>query len=159
MADRSFSLDIVRIFGAFLVYSGVKIFFEKEGAEFDPKKNLLVRLVRRYFRVSLNTEGGHFFVRENGKITMTLLFLVLLLIEATDLIFAVDSIPAAFAITQNDFVIYTSNIFAIMGLRAMFFLFSGIIDKFYLLQKALAIVLAFHWSEDVDRNFRTQNTY
>ena len=134
---------ILYIFGAFLVYSGVKVFLEGDAPEFDAEKNLLVRTVRRCFRISLKTEGGHFFIRENGKITMTILFLVLLLVEATDIVFAVDSIPAAFAITRDTFVIYTSNVFAIMGLRAMFFLVSGIIAKFYLLQKALAIILAF----------------
>jgi len=82
-------------------------------------------------------------VKENGKWLFTPLFLVIVLIETTDLIFAVDSIPAAFAITQNEFLIYTSNIFAVMGLRAMFFLLAGIIDKFYLLQKGLSIILFF----------------
>jgi tellurite resistance protein TerC len=84
-----------------------------------------------------------FFFREGGKLMFTPLFLVIILIETTDLIFAVDSIPAAFAITQNEFLIYTSNIFAVMGLRAMFFLLAGIIDKFYLLQKGLSIILFF----------------
>src|SRR5690606_26464320 len=88
-------------------------------------------------------KGGKFFFRENGKLFFTPLFLVIILIETTDLIFAVDSIPAAFAITQNEFLIYTSNIFAVMGLRAMFFLLAGIIDKFYLLQKGLSIILFF----------------
>jgi tellurite resistance protein TerC len=87
--------------------------------------------------------GGKFVVRQDGKLMFTTLFLVIVLIETTDLIFAVDSIPAAFAITQNPFLIYTSNIFAVMGLRAMFFLLSGIIDKFYLLQKGLSIILFF----------------
>jgi tellurite resistance protein TerC len=87
--------------------------------------------------------GGQFLAKVNGKWMFTPLFLVIVLIETTDLIFAVDSIPAAFAITTNEFIIYTSNIFAVMGLRAMFFLLSGIIDKFYLLQKGLSIILFF----------------
>lgn len=87
--------------------------------------------------------GGHFIVKEAGRTMFTPLFLVIVLIETTDLIFAFDSIPAAFAITQNPFLIYTSNIFAVMGLRAMFFLLAGIIDKFYLLQKGLSIILFF----------------
>jgi tellurite resistance protein TerC len=87
--------------------------------------------------------GGKFFGKVNGKLMFTPLFLVLVLVETTDLLFAVDSIPAAFAITQNEFLIYTSNIFAVMGLRAMFFLLAGIIDKFYLLQKGLSIILFF----------------
>ena len=134
---------ILYLFGAFLVYSSIKIFFEKDGSDFDPEKSPIVRIVRRYFSVSASTGNGAFFVRENGKYMMTILFLTLLLIEFTDLIFAVDSIPAAFAITRDSFVIYTSNIFAIMGLRAMFFLISGIIEKFWLLPKALAIILFF----------------
>jgi tellurite resistance protein TerC len=87
--------------------------------------------------------GGKFITRVGGKLMFTQLFLVIILIETTDLIFAVDSIPAAFAITTNEFIIYTSNIFAVMGLRAMFFLLSGIIDKFYLLQKGLSVILFF----------------
>src|SRR5690606_21236228 len=87
--------------------------------------------------------GGKFIVRKHNKLMFTPLFLVIVLIETTDIIFAVDSIPAAFAITQNEFLIYTSNIFAVMGLRAMFFLLAGIIDRFYLLQKGLSIILFF----------------
>lgn len=93
--------------------------------------------------MSIEGKGDSFFFREKGKLFFTPLFLVIVLIETTDLIFAVDSIPAAFAITQNEFLIYTSNIFAVMGLRAMFFLLAGIIDKFYLLQKGLSIILFF----------------
>jgi tellurite resistance protein TerC len=93
--------------------------------------------------VTKQDHGPSFLVRENGKLMFTPLFLVIVLIETTDLLFAVDSIPAAFAITRNEFLIYTSNIFAVMGLRAMFFLLAGIIDKFYLLQKGLSIILFF----------------
>jgi tellurite resistance protein TerC len=90
-----------------------------------------------------NEMGGQFVARINGRLMFTPLFLVIALIETTDLMFAVDSIPAAFAITQNEFLIYTSNIFAVLGLRAMFFLLAGIIDRFYLLQKGLSIILFF----------------
>jgi tellurite resistance protein TerC len=102
-----------------------------------------MKLCRRYLPITKEEHGASFLVREEGKLMFTPLFLVIVLIETTDLIFAVDSIPAAFAITQNEFLVYTSNIFAVMGLRAMFFLLAGIIDKFYLLQKGLSIILFF----------------
>ena len=102
-----------------------------------------MRLCRKYLPITKDDHGGSFVVRQAGKLMFTPLFLVIVLIETTDLIFAVDSIPAAFAITQNEFLVYTSNIFAVMGLRAMFFLLAGIIDKFYLLQKGLSIILFF----------------
>ena len=125
---------ILYIFGVFLIYSGIKIYFEDSDEKIDPEKNPILKLCRKYLPISKNDEGGQFLIKENGKYMFTPLFLVIILIETTDLIFAVDSIPAAFAITQSEFLIYTSNIFAVMGLRAMFFLLSGIIDKFYLLQ-------------------------
>lgn len=134
---------ILYIFGAFLVYSGVKIFNEDEDMEVEPEKNALMKFVKRVFPMTTDDHNGKFVVIENGKRLFTPLFLVIVLIESTDLIFAVDSIPAAFAITQNEFVIYTSNIFAVMGLRAMFFLLANVLDKFYLLQKGLSIVLIF----------------
>jgi len=134
---------ILYFFGAFLIYSGIKIFSEEEDMDVEPGSNPLVKFVKRVFPMTANDHGGKFFTKENGKKVFTPLFLVIVLIESTDLIFAVDSIPAAFAITQNEFVIYTSNIFAVMGLRAMFFLLANILDKFYLLQKGLSIVLVF----------------
>ncbi|MDW3197326.1 MAG: TerC family protein [Cytophagales bacterium] len=134
---------ILYIFGAFLVYSGVKIFNEDEDMEVEPEKNALMKLVKKFFPMTTDDHGGKFVVIENGKRLFTPLFLVIVLIESTDLIFAVDSIPAAFAITRNEFVIYTSNIFAVMGLRAMFFLLANVLDKFYLLQKGLSVVLIF----------------
>lgn len=134
---------ILYIFGAFLVYSGIKIYFEDEEAEIHPDDNIVLKFAKRYLSFSLSDDSGRFFFRENGKLIFTTLFLVIILIETTDLIFAVDSIPAAFAITQSEFIIYTSNIFAILGLRAKFFLLAGIIDRFYLLQKGLSIVLIF----------------
>lgn len=134
---------ILYIFGVFLIYSGIRIYFEDGDEKIEPEKNPILRICRRYLPISATDNGGQFFFRENGKWFFTPLFLVIVLIETTDLIFAVDSIPAAFAITQNEFLIYTSNIFAVMGLRAMFFLLAGIIDKFYLLQKGLSIILFF----------------
>lgn len=134
---------ILYIFGVFLIYSGIRIYFEDGDEKIEPEKNPILKICRKYLPVSATDKGGQFFFKENGKWFFTPLFLVIILIETTDLIFAVDSIPAAFAITQNEFLIYTSNIFAVMGLRAMFFLLAGIIDKFYLLQKGLSIILFF----------------
>ncbi len=134
---------ILYIFGVFLIYSGIKIYFEDSDEKIDPEKNPILRLCRKYLPITKEEMGDKFLVSVNGKWMFTPLFLVIILIETTDLIFAVDSIPAAFAITQNEFLIYTSNIFAVMGLRAMFFLLSGVIDRFYLLQKGLSIILFF----------------
>lgn len=134
---------ILYVFGVFLVYSGIRIYFEDGDEKIEPEKNPIMRFCKKYLPMSHHDHGGNFVIRENGKLLFTPLFLVIVLIETTDLIFAVDSIPAAFAITQNPFLIYTSNIFAVMGLRAMFFLLAGIIDKFYLLQKGLSVILFF----------------
>lgn len=134
---------ILYVFGVFLVYSGIKLFSEEDDMEIEPEKNPLLKAAKKVLPMSSSDKGGKFWLRENGKLLFTPLFLVIILIESTDLIFAVDSIPAAFAITQNEFVIYTSNIFAVMGLRAMFFLLANVLDKFYLLQKGLSIVLIF----------------
>jgi tellurite resistance protein TerC len=127
----------------FLIYSGIRIYFEDGDEKIEPEKNPILKLCKRYLPMSQDDGGGQFMIREGGRRLFTPLFLVIILIETTDLIFAVDSIPAAFAITTNEFLIYTSNIFAVMGLRAMFFLLAGIIDKFYLLQKGLSIILFF----------------
>ena len=134
---------LLYVFGVFLIYSGIRIYFEDGDEKIEPEKNPILKLCKRYLPMTHADHGGKFVTRENGKLLFTPLFLVIVLIETTDLIFAVDSIPAAFAITTNEFLIYTSNIFAVMGLRAMFFLLAGIIDKFYLLQKGLSIILFF----------------
>lgn len=134
---------ILYVFGVFLIYSGIRIYFEDGDEKIEPEKNPIMRLCRKYLPMTEDDHGGKFMTRINGALKFTPLFLVIVLIETTDLIFAVDSIPAAFAITTNEFLIYTSNIFAVMGLRAMFFLLAGIIDKFYLLQKGLSIILFF----------------
>lgn len=133
---------ILYVFGVFLIYSGIKIYFEDSDDKIDPEKNPILKLCKKYLPMSAEDFGGKFMVFK-PKLLFTPLFLVVVLIETTDLIFAVDSIPAAFAITTNPFLIYTSNIFAVLGLRAMFFLLAGIIDKFYLLQKGLSIILFF----------------
>ncbi|MBL3654638.1 TerC/Alx family metal homeostasis membrane protein [Fulvivirga sediminis] len=134
---------ILYIFGIFLVYSGIKIYFEGEEDEIDPGKNPVLKFARKHLKITKGDFGGRFLIRRKGNILFTPLFLVIILIETTDLIFAVDSIPAAFAITQSEFIIYTSNIFAVLGLRAKFFLLANIIDRFYLLQKGLAFILIF----------------
>ncbi|HRJ30797.1 MAG TPA: TerC/Alx family metal homeostasis membrane protein [Cyclobacteriaceae bacterium] len=134
---------ILYIFGVFLIYSGIRIYFEDGDEKIEPEKNPILKFCKRYLPLSIDDKGGQFAFFEKGKLYFTPLFLVIILIETTDLIFAVDSIPAAFAITTNEFLIYTSNIFAVLGLRAMFFLLAGIIDRFYLLQKGLSIILFF----------------
>lgn len=134
---------ILYVFGVFLVYSGIKLFGDDDEMELEPEKNPLLKTAKKILPISSEDKGGKFWFREGGKLLFTPLFLVIVLIESTDLIFAVDSIPAAFAITQNEFVIYTSNIFAVMGLRAMFFLLANVLDRFYLLQKGLSVVLIF----------------
>lgn len=134
---------ILYIFGVFLIYSGIRIYFEDGDEKIEPERNPVLLFCKRYLPLTTEDFGGKFLVRVNSALRFTPLFLVVVLIETTDLIFAVDSIPAAFAITQNVFLVYTSNIFAVMGLRAMFFLLAGIIDKFYLLQKGLSIILFF----------------
>ncbi|MDN5204427.1 TerC/Alx family metal homeostasis membrane protein [Fulvivirgaceae bacterium BMA10] len=134
---------VLYIFGAFLVYSGIKLFFEDGEEDFEPEKSPVVRLSRKYLKITKSHFGGKFIVSSPKGFLFTPLFMVLILIETTDLIFAVDSIPAAFAITKSEFILYTSNIFAVLGLRAMFFLLAGILNRFYLLQKGLAFVLSF----------------
>ncbi len=134
---------ILYIFGFFLVYSGIKIFFEDEEDQIEPEKNPILKFSRKYLKITKSDFGGKIIVRRNASLYFTPIFLVILLIETTDLIFAVDSIPAAFAITQNEFLIYTSNIFAVLGLRAKFFLLAGMLDKFHLLQKGLSFILVF----------------
>jgi len=133
---------IIYIFGAFLVYTGVKMFRQEE-IEIQPEQNPLVRFVTRFLPITRHYEEQKFFTISDGKRTGTLLLLVLMVVEVTDLIFAVDSIPAIFAITTNTFIVYTSNVFAILGLRSMYFLLAGVVEKFRYLRLGLAIVLTF----------------
>ncbi|HVQ36887.1 MAG TPA: TerC family protein [Pyrinomonadaceae bacterium] len=133
---------IIYIFGAFLVYTGLRM-FRQEDTDIQPEENIAVRLVTRYIPLTRTYEGEHFFTRVDGKLTGTLLLLVLVIVEVTDLVFAVDSIPAIFAITTNTFIVYTSNVFAILGLRSMYFLLAGVVEKFHYLKMGLAIVLTF----------------
>ena len=134
---------IIYIFGAFLVFAGVRMFFSDEGDTVDLEKNAALRFVRRLFPVTDGYRGAKFTVLEAGRRMVTPLLLVLVMIELTDLVFALDSIPAIFAITQNPFIVFTSNIFAILGLRSLYFLLAGVIHKFVYLRYGLAFVLTF----------------
>ncbi len=133
---------IIYIFGAFLVYTGIKM-FTQENNDFQPEDNALVRFVTRVVPMTRTYEEKNFFTRINGRLMGTLLLLVLVIVEVADLVFAVDSIPAIFAITTNAFIVYTSNVFAILGLRSMYFLLAGVVEKFHYLKIGLAIVLTF----------------
>ncbi len=133
---------IIYIFGAFLVYTGIKMFTQQD-TDFRPEENALVRLVTRVVPMTHTYDEKKFFTRVNGRLMGTLLLLVLVIVEVADLVFAVDSIPAIFAITTNTFIVYTSNVFAILGLRSMYFLIAGVVEKFHYLKIGLAIVLTF----------------
>jgi tellurite resistance protein TerC len=133
---------IIYVFGAFLVYTGIKLARHKE-TSIEPDKNPVVKLFRRIFPITSTYEGEHFFVRHGGKVMATPLLLVLVMVESTDLVFAVDSIPAIFAVTKDPFIVYTSNVFAILGLRSLYFLLANALDKFYYLKTALAVILSF----------------
>ena len=133
---------IIYIFGAFLVYTGIKMFKHDE-VEIHPDQNIVIRIVTRFLPVTRHYDEEKFFTKVNGKTTGTLLLLVLMVVEVTDLVFAVDSIPAIFAITRDTFIVYTSNVFAILGLRSMYFLLAGVVEKFRYLRLGLAIVLTF----------------
>ena len=139
---------IIYVFGAFLVYTGVKMAFGAESSV-EPEANPVIRLVRRIFPITARFHGDRFFVREaltpGGavRIVATPLFVVLALVETTDVVFALDSIPAVFGVTRSPFLVYTSNVFAILGLRSMFFVLASVIGKFHLLKYGLSVVLAF----------------
>lgn len=135
---------IMYVFGAFLVITGVKMFLEKDKEEqIDTENHPVVKFANKFFKVHNNFVGNKFFVVVDGVKKMTPLFLVLLIIEGTDLIFAVDSIPAIFSVTKDPYVVFFSNIFAIIGLRSMFFMLAGIVDKFRFLKVGLAALLTF----------------
>ncbi len=134
---------VLYVFGAFLLYTGIKLLQDKKEEHADFNNSKIVKLAHRFLRFSPNHHNGKFVVREGGKLFLTSLFLIMLLVESTDIIFAVDSIPAVFAISQHPFIVFTSNIFAIMGLRALFFLIESILHRFHHLQKGLAFILLF----------------
>lgn len=134
---------ILYVFGAFLVFTGLKMVLMKDKHEFDPEKNLLVRLCKLFVPVAKEYHNQKFLVSIDGKRHATPLLITLLLIESADLMFAVDSVPAIFAITSDPFIVFTSNVFAILGLRSMYFLLSGVIPKFHYLKLGLCIILVF----------------
>jgi tellurite resistance protein TerC len=132
----------IYIFGALLIYTGYKMFFHNN-AKIDPEKNPVVRFFRKFVPVTPDLHEDRFFTKLDGRRYATPLFLVLILIETSDLIFAVDSIPAILAITQDQFIVYTSNVFAILGLRSLYFALAGVVHRFWLLSYGLAVVLVF----------------
>jgi TerC family integral membrane protein len=133
---------ILYIFGAVLIFSGWKM-ARGNHVEVHPEKNMFIRLARKIFPVTTGYDSPHFFVRRGGKLSITPLLLVLITIETTDVVFAMDSIPAVFGVTHDPFIIYSSNVFAILGLRALYFVLSGVMNSFYYLKHGLSVVLVF----------------
>lgn len=134
---------LLYIFGGFLVYTGIKIFVTKHQEDYDPSKSFVYRTLNRFFPIIHQDVSGKFTVKKDGKRFYTNMFVVTVLLATTDIVFALDSIPAVFAISQDPMIIYTSNIFAVLGLRALFFLLKGAVAKFEYLQQGIAIVLVF----------------
>jgi tellurite resistance protein TerC len=132
---------VLYLFGAYLVFVGVKIIFKK--SDDDPEKNFVLRLARKFFPVTDRFEGQRFFSRQNGRAALTPLALVLLVVETSDLIFAVDSVPAVFSVTRKAFIVFTANVFAVLGLRSLYFLLAGAIGNFRYLKIGLSVVLVF----------------
>lgn len=133
---------VLYVFGAFLVFAGLHMLFAKK-AEMHPEENRISRFAKRHLRVTREFSGSKFFVRDGGKLFATPLFVVLMIVEITDITMAVDSIPAIFGITRDPFIVYTSNVFAILGLRAMYFLLAGVLGRLRYLTTGLSFVLAF----------------
>lgn len=146
---------ILYFFGAFLIYTGIKIAVKKEDEGLEVHDNPVVRFAKKHMPFSAHYDGSRFTTHEGGKRLFTPLVLVLMVVETSDLIFAVDSIPAVFGVTRDPFIVYTSNVFAILGLRSLYFLLAGIIDQFHYLKHALSVILTFvgvkmiaaHWVE------------
>ena len=133
---------MIYVFGAFLVFTGIKMYLQGD-EKLEPDRNPVVRLFERWVPISKNYHGQRFFLHQNGKTKATLLTVVLIVIETTDVIFAVDSIPAIFAISRDPFIVYTSNVFAILGLRALYFMLAGVMEMFIYLKVGLSVVLCF----------------
>jgi tellurite resistance protein TerC len=134
---------ILYVFGAFLLFTALKMMFSKDEDEVHPEKNIVVRFFKKFFPVTPEYHWDLFFVKKDGVRHATLLFIVLIVVETTDLVFAVDSIPAIFAITTDSFIVYSSNVFAILGLRSLYFALAGMMNMFHYLKLGLSIVLAF----------------
>ncbi len=133
---------VLYVFGAILIYSGYQMAFGKE-KEIHPEQNKVLRLFKRFYKVTTDYHGDHFFIKRDGVKYATPLFVCLLVIESTDLVFAIDSIPAIFAITTDPFIVFSSNILAVLGLRSMYFLLSAIADKFEFVKKGVGIILCY----------------
>lgn len=134
---------MIYIFGAFLVFTGIKMGIQKETAHIEPENNIVLKIFRKIFPVSKVCDEGKFFIKQNSKYYATPLFVVLLVVESSDVVFAVDSIPAIIAITKNPFIVFTSNIFAILGLRALYFALASFVERFYYLKYALSVILTY----------------
>jgi tellurite resistance protein TerC len=133
---------IIWVFGVFLIFTGIRMATSQD-EQIEPEKNPVVRMFRRFMPISDRYDGQKFLTRQNGILMATPLLLVLVMVETTDLIFAVDSIPAIFAVTQDPFIVYTSNVFAILGLRALYFVLAGVVHLFHYLKLGLSVVLSF----------------
>jgi tellurite resistance protein TerC len=135
---------LMYVFGAFLLFTGIKTAMKKDEENFDPSKNIVVRMAKKFIQVTPDYVNGHFFVKSSqGKWMATPLFITLLVVETSDVIFAVDSIPAVLAVTQDPFIVYTSNVFAILGLRTIFFALAGMMKIFHFLEHGLSAILIF----------------
>jgi tellurite resistance protein TerC len=133
---------MIYVFGGFLIITAIRMMFQKDD-DIDPNNTWLVRRARRFFTVSRELDGHNFFTHVNGKRAVTPLFLVLLVVESSDVLFAVDSIPAIFAVTDDPFIVFTSNIFAILGLRSLYFALASLLDRFHYLKQSLVFILAY----------------
>jgi tellurite resistance protein TerC len=133
---------VVWLFGAFLIFTGIRMATSSESSV-EPERNILIRIVRRLVPVTSGFRGQRFFVRQAGRLWATPLLIALLCLEASDIVFAVDSVPAIFALTREPFIVFTSNVFAILGLRSMYFMLGGSVERFHLLRYGLAVVLVF----------------
>jgi len=150
-------------FGFFLLYTGYHLFFKKDEAEFDPGETKIYKVINKFFRVSTVEPQGRYFINQHGKFYFTSLAVVVLMLAAVDIAFALDSIPTVVSLVRENakahftsddiLVIYSSNIFALLGLRSLFFLLKGAVDKFDYLQQGIAIVLHFYWPKNADRIF------
>lgn len=144
---------ILYLFGAFLVFTGIKMLFNNDDEEIEPERNPVVKLFKRFMPVTTDFHEDRFFVKIEKRRFATPLFIAVLVVEVSDLIFAVDSIPAVFAVTQDPFIVYTSNVFAILGLRSLYFALAAIMDKFHYLQFGLALILSFIGAKMLVKDF------
>jgi len=144
---------VIYLFGAYILYAGFRMLFHQAKKEVNVESHLVVRLARRFLPLSSGDHGGRFVVREGGRLKLTLLFLVLVVVELTDLVFALDSIPAIFGVTRDPFIVYTSNVCAILGLRSLYFLLAGAVKSLVYLHTGLACVLIFIGAKMVGEGF------